>query len=222
MWSDPSTQISASHRNTEVCSSNSRTGSIVHSAFFLSIDGREKIRCKQSRLQTGSVGYRLHLWMQQREGLSWYSVPKSTDIRVRPRVAWMELITDAHAWSVTDVNSSNEHAELFFFINSHVCFLSLSPVRRSCCSFFFISCLSLCLSLYPALWPNSLSLPPSCQVAGSGYVELHSWQRLSELTQRRHCVQTSRTHSRGKKKNLKTQPPFCLSARDGAELIRLH
>lgn len=44
----------------------------------------------------------------------------------------------------------------------------------------------------------------SCQVASSRWVELHSWQRLSKLSQCRHCAQTSRTHSRERKK---TQAP---------------
>ena len=143
----------------------------------------------------------------------------------------------------------------FIFINSPCLVFISSPCPSILLVFssFYLSSNSLVLSLafpfYPALHPSvfspslvlslSLSLSrslsislslcflPSCQVAGSGYVEPHSWQRLSELTQRCHCVQTSRTRSReegGKKKKKrkkKTQPPFCLSGQAGAELIRL-
>lgn len=170
-----------------------------------------------------------YLWMQQRDRLILiqYHSPRSIGMSMRPYVTWMEFNTDAHAWFVTDVNSTNQHPKPFIFINSPCSVFFFISVYPSCCFFSFISCLIplfyLCISLYPAFCPNdhALSFLPTCQVAGLGCVEPHSWQRLSKLTQCYHCVQTSRTHSREKKKN-ETQPPFCLSGQAGAELIRLY
>lgn len=63
-----------------------------------------------------------------------------------PRVAWMEFNTDAHAWFVTNVNSTNQHPKTFIFINS------------PCSVFISIPCLSIVLFFLLYLLSNSLVL----------------------------------------------------------------
>lgn len=89
-----------------------------------------------------------YLWMQQRDRLILiqYHSPRSIGMSMRPYVTWMEFNTDAHAWFVTDVNSTNQHPKPFIFINS------------PCSVFFFYLCLSIVLFFLLYLLSNSLVL----------------------------------------------------------------
>lgn len=115
-----------------------------------------------------------------------------------------------HCWCPRMICHQRENkrwsSAILFFINSSPPLYHHHLIACLSLMLFLTSCLSLSLYLCfssPSCPMSKLSplFLASCQVASSRWVELHSWQRLSELSQCRHCAQTSRTHSREREKN---------------------
>lgn len=120
-----------------------------------------------------------NLWEQQRKRLICYNISPQLH-RHKLRVCWMELNTDAHAWFVTSVNSSNYNLKSLIFINSPLSGIYVS-LLYPWCSLLLISCpiflFYLCFSFEtPPHHPSPSFLPSKLDV------DPHLWQHLSELT----------------------------------------